>query len=200
MLPFIMCKLLWFGKGRIKIVTFSKVVFCYIFFGKLSLFRYSKVIKKKIITNILYFEIKNILKKTKQQQNSDRLSVDSVLVMVTLFSLSACICVFVSLDNSSLDDSAFSTDSNNEQASESSSAPESRADRPRPRPRPSKGESPPSTSSRSRSQNVPSSLHRSHIKQGSHISIALISIGEVISQHHVSENASIIIIINMETE
>lgn len=93
--------------------------------------------------------------------------------MVILFSLSACICVFVSLDNSSLDDSAFSTDSNNEQASESSSAPESRADRPRPRPRPSKGESPPSTSSRSRSQNVPSSLHRSHIKQESHISISL---------------------------
>lgn len=48
--------------GRIKIVTSSKVVFCYIFFGKLSLFRYSKVIKKKIITIILpvYFEIKNI--------------------------------------------------------------------------------------------------------------------------------------------
>lgn len=92
--------------------------------------------------------------------------------MVILFSLSACICVFVS-DNSSLDDSAFSTDSNNEQASESSSAPESRADRPRPRSRPSKGESPPSTSSRSRSQNVPSYLHRSHIKQRFHISISL---------------------------
>lgn len=120
--------------------------------------------------------------------------------MVILFSLSACICVFVSLDNSSLDDSAFSTDSNNEQASESSSAPESRADRPRPRPRPSKGESPPSTSSRSRSQNVPSSLHRSHIKQESHISISLSFQSERSYQHHVSENASIIIIINMETE
>lgn len=105
--------------------------------------------------------------------------------MVTLFSLSACICVFVSLDNSSLDDSAFSTDSNNEQASESSSAPESRADRPRPRPRPSKGESPPSTSSRSRSQNVPSSLHRYHIKQGSHISISLSFQSERSYQHHV---------------
>lgn len=108
-----------------------------------------------------------------EKTNSDRLSVDCLLVMVILFSLSARICVFVSLDNSSLDDSAFSTDSNNEQASESSSAPESRADRPRPRPRPSKGESPPSTSSRSRSQNVPSYLHCSHIKRRYHYCVSL---------------------------
>ncbi|XP_056020668.1 spectrin beta chain-like isoform X11 [Ostrea edulis] len=48
-------------------------------------------------------------------------------------------------DDSSLDDSAFSTESS-EQVSESAGAPESPSGRPKPRPRPSKEESPPSVS------------------------------------------------------
>ncbi|XP_056020670.1 spectrin beta chain-like isoform X13 [Ostrea edulis] len=50
-----------------------------------------------------------------------------------------------SQDDSSLDDSAFSTESS-EQVSESAGAPESPSGRPKPRPRPSKEESPPSVS------------------------------------------------------
>lgn len=75
--------------------------------------------------------------------------------MVILFSLYACICVFMSLDDSSLDDSAFSTESS-EQVSESAGAPESPSGRPKPRPRPSKEESPPSVSSRLRTQTLQS--------------------------------------------
>ena len=89
------------------------------------------------------------------------------LAMVILFCLH--VFVFLSLDDSSLDDSAFSTESS-EQVSESSSAPETRADRPKPRPRPSKEESPPTKSSRFRNTECTIiSLHHFHIHWGCHL-------------------------------